>query len=83
MKFLCGKVDLNKGDYDKRTPLHLASAEGHLVDIVRFLLENNVTVNPKDRWGNTPLHEVHINTQDNLDSGQYMEIKSLLERGLI
>ena len=31
-------IDLNKGDYDRRTPLHLASAEGHL-DIVKYLLD--------------------------------------------
>jgi glutaminase len=23
------KADVNQGDYDKRTPLHLAAAEGH------------------------------------------------------
>lgn len=44
-------------DYDGRTALHLAAAEGHF-DCVQFLLEHcNVPHNPCDRWGNTPLDE--------------------------
>ena len=30
------KVDVNCSDYDKRTPLHLAAAEGHL-EVVELL----------------------------------------------
>ena len=46
--------DLNTADYDGRTPLHLAGAEGQF-DAVRYLLDQGVLKTPKDRWGNTPL----------------------------
>eukprot|EP00095_Tigriopus_kingsejongensis_P004238 maker-scaffold711_size108467-snap-gene-0.23 protein:Tk04238 transcript:maker-scaffold711_size108467-snap-gene-0.23-mRNA-1 annotation:"glutaminase kidney mitochondrial-like isoform x5" len=50
-------VDMNLGDYDGRTALHLAAAEGHL-RCVKFLLEEcKVKSDPKDRWGQTPLTE--------------------------
>lgn len=47
-------VRLDIGDYDHRTPLHLASAEGQ-ADIVTYLLAQGVDSSPRDRWGNTPL----------------------------
>ncbi len=47
-------VDLNEGEYDKRTGIHLAASEGHL-EAVKFFIEKNVDINPKDRWGGTPL----------------------------
>lgn len=49
----CG-VDLDRGDYDDRTALHLAAAEGHL-HVVEYLLSKDCAVSPKDRWGATPL----------------------------
>jgi len=53
---LCGG-DANKGDYDKRTAIHLAASEG-LLEVVKFLLEEaGADHSPKDRWGGTPLDD--------------------------
>jgi len=41
-------------DYDFRTPLHLASEEGH-ADCVALLLDRKANINCQDRWGHTPL----------------------------
>jgi glutaminase len=53
---LNGKISLESSDYDGRTALHLAAAEGHN-NIVQYLIEHGCNCNPKDRWGNTPYHE--------------------------
>ncbi|MCB9553399.1 MAG: glutaminase A [bacterium] len=52
-------VDLEKGDYDRRAPMHLAAAEGH-VEALRFLLEHNVSPNVPDRWGGLPLDDAEL-----------------------
>lgn len=36
--------------------MHLASASGH-VGAVRYLISTGVRINPKDRWGATPLND--------------------------
>lgn len=46
------QFDLSAGDYDDRTPMHLAAAEGH-ADVIEFLLECGVPPTP-DRWGGYP-----------------------------
>ena len=51
-------IDVNITDYDERSALHLASAEGHL-NVVKFLMDNEADINAKDRWGNTPYHEAN------------------------
>mmetsp|Transcript_15450 Transcript_15450/g.23381 ORF Transcript_15450/g.23381 Transcript_15450/m.23381 type:complete len:810 (-) Transcript_15450:630-3059(-) len=49
-------VDINKGDYDHRTALHLAASEGH-IDVVKFLCKRGANVNVEDRWGGRPLDD--------------------------
>eukprot|EP00301_Raphidiophrys_heterophryoidea_P020800 c5399_g1_i1.p1 GENE.c5399_g1_i1~~c5399_g1_i1.p1 ORF type:complete len:671 (+),score=149.68 c5399_g1_i1:88-2013(+) len=55
--FVAAGADINSSDYDKRTALHLAAAEGR-VEAVRYLLTvPTIKANEPDRWGNTPLME--------------------------
>uniref|UniRef100_A0A8D0CJM0 glutaminase n=1 Tax=Scleropages formosus TaxID=113540 RepID=A0A8D0CJM0_SCLFO len=64
-RFALSSMDMEQRDYDSRTALHVAAAEGH-AEVVRFLLEAcKVNPEPKDRWGNTPMDEaVHFGHHD-------------------
>ncbi|KAE8580061.1 hypothetical protein XENTR_v10024287 [Xenopus tropicalis] len=64
-RFALSGMDMEQRDYDSRTALHVASAEGH-VEVVRFLLEAcKVNPFPKDRWNNTPMDEaMHFGHHD-------------------
>ena len=67
------RVDINTADYDKRSGLHLAAAEGH-TETVKLLLEKNANLT-KDRWGNTPLSEVA-----NKEGEQFEKFKNYLQK---
>lgn len=54
---------VNYADYDKRTALHLACAEGHL-EVVKVLLNAGADVLFKDRWDITPFDEARKNKHD-------------------
>uniref|UniRef100_A0A673Z0U3 glutaminase n=1 Tax=Salmo trutta TaxID=8032 RepID=A0A673Z0U3_SALTR len=56
-RFALSSMDMELKDYDSRTALHVAAAEGH-VDVVRFLTDT-CKVNPfvKDRWSSIPLDD--------------------------
>ncbi|KAJ3033915.1 hypothetical protein HDV00_005655 [Rhizophlyctis rosea] len=45
---------INMGDYDGRTPLHIAASENH-VAIIEFLLRHGATVHSRDRFGHSAL----------------------------
>ena len=47
-------ADISTGDYDGRTPLHLAAAEGH-VEVAGYLLAHGADPGATDRWGGTAL----------------------------
>lgn len=55
-RLVASNVDVNGADYDGRTALHIAVAEGHL-STVRFLLSLSADKTAEDRWGSTPLDE--------------------------
>uniref|UniRef100_A0A3B3ZIF6 glutaminase n=1 Tax=Periophthalmus magnuspinnatus TaxID=409849 RepID=A0A3B3ZIF6_9GOBI len=56
-RFALSSMDMDQKDYDARTALHIAAAEGH-VDVIRFLTYT-CKVDPfvKDRWGNQPIDD--------------------------
>ncbi|TNN73137.1 Glutaminase kidney isoform, mitochondrial [Liparis tanakae] len=56
-RFALSAVNMEQRDYDSRTALHVAAAEGHAEAVV--FLTDVCKVNPsmKDRWGNTPLDD--------------------------
>ena len=51
-----GNINIDQGDYDRRTALHLAAGEGR-VKIVELLCKAGANVNVEDRWGNRPLND--------------------------
>ncbi|KAA8497877.1 putative serine/threonine-protein kinase WNK2 [Porphyridium purpureum] len=53
-------ADVLFADYDRRTALHLACAEGHL-SIVELLVEHGAEPEASDRWGTTPIDEAKKN----------------------
>jgi len=66
-------VNLAEADYDGRTALHLAAAENQ-IEVVEYLLNQNVPLQPKDRWGGTPL--------DDAKRGKHKEMVLLLKKAL-
>ena len=68
---------MEAADYDKRTVLHIAAAEGEL-NCVKFLLDVcRVPLEPVDRWGYTPLDDAkkfkHIEVQEYLEGEAHTE----------
>ncbi|VDI29995.1 60kDa lysophospholipase [Mytilus galloprovincialis] len=61
------KTLLEKCNYDKRTALHLAVAEGHK-ELVTFIMKklDDDKINKTDRWGITPEHEALRNGREDM-----------------
>lgn len=51
-------ANINAGDYDKRTPIHLAASEGR-VQVLEFLILKGADINAVDRFGNSPLADTY------------------------
>lgn len=62
---------VNFRDYDRRTPLHIAAAEGQL-EICKLLVEQGAKINRSDRWGLAPLDDAHRH--------QHFEVVQYLQR---
>lgn len=70
-----GNIDLDQGDYDRRTALHLAAGEGR-TEIVDLLCKAGADVNVEDRWGNRPLDDA-----ENAKKNSSTIMKILVQRG--
>jgi len=51
-----GVIDVNKSDFDGRTPLHIAASIGQEI-VAQYLVDSGANVNARDRYGNTPLED--------------------------
>eukprot|EP00186_Timspurckia_oligopyrenoides_P001333 CAMPEP_0182451250 /NCGR_PEP_ID=MMETSP1172-20130603/43616_1 /TAXON_ID=708627 /ORGANISM="Timspurckia oligopyrenoides, Strain CCMP3278" /LENGTH=1024 /DNA_ID=CAMNT_0024649003 /DNA_START=175 /DNA_END=3249 /DNA_ORIENTATION=- len=59
------QADPNFQDYDLRTPLHLACAEGHL-EMCKLLLSHGAKLNAVDRFGGTPRDDAQLNSHSEI-----------------
>mgnify|MGYP001395700237 FL=1 len=64
-RMLKSSVSIDVGDYDGRTPLHLAAAEGQ-AEMTAHLLRRGADITQLDRWGNTPLREAIRHRHDSI-----------------
>lgn len=62
-RFVAAGADPSSGDYDRRTPLHVAASEGH-VEVVRWLCDHGAEVNASDRWGGRPIDDARRQSHD-------------------
>jgi ankyrin repeat protein len=83
-KLLANGVDPNTGDYDGRTPLHLAAASGNL-RVVEFLVGQMADVSVADKSGAKPVddaiaHQRTLVTQLLIASGSHPDELAMAQR---
>ncbi|KAL6001268.1 hypothetical protein ACLOJK_007000 [Asimina triloba] len=91
-RVLAHGIDPNSRDYDHRTALHIATAEGTYI-MAKILLDAGASVFSKDRWGNTPLDEARrsgskpllklLEDAKNLQLSEFRDPSQLLSRGIV
>ncbi|WP_262690010.1 glutaminase A [Kordiimonas aestuarii] len=59
-------ADINAADYDGRSPLHLAAAEGREL-AVAYLLARGANPQAKDRWGATPVEDANRHNHSEIE----------------
>lgn len=64
-------LDINQGDYDRRTALHLACSEGRLKMVELLLSQEGIDVDVLDRWGNKPIDDAK---RAKYNSGKIIEL---------
>ena len=69
-----GSIELDQGDYDERTAMHLAASEGRL-EIVEMLCEAGANANVVDRWGRRPLDDAK-SAKENSDAIMKLLLKN-------
>jgi ankyrin repeat protein len=70
---IAGGLDVDQGNYDQRTALHLAASEG-LLEVATYLVqEAGANHSPVDRWGGTPLDDSI--RYDRIDVRRFLESK--------
>lgn len=65
-KMVAYGYQVNRSDYDGRTPLHLAASEGHQ-EVVKYLHKQGGNIAAKDRWGSTPIDDAHKNNHKRIE----------------
>ena len=58
-------IDINAGDYDKRSAVHISAAEGNLVAL-KVLVDGGANLQVTDRWNNTAMDEARNNKAEQI-----------------
>ena len=80
LEFGCIREIISHGDWDNRTSLHVAAAQGQ-TKIVELLCEAGASVNIRDRWGNRPLDDANNAKNCFIDQDSIAHISELLQDG--
>lgn len=72
-RLLMAQIQVNASDYDKRTAIHIAAAEGN-VAALKVLVEFGADLTVRDRWDNSVRDEAY-----RVNAGQFLQCLEMLE----